>query len=52
MTAGADLTGLNTLQLHATAQHLVTVISVDQLQAEIAALEEGAVPHVLGGAVM
>ena len=49
MTAGTDLTGLNTLQLHATAQHLVTVSSSDQLQAEIAALEEGAVPHVLGG---
>ena len=49
MTAGTDLTALNTLQLQATAQHLVTVTSVDQLQAEIAALEEGAVTHVLGG---
>ena len=49
MTAGADLTALNTLQLHATAQRLVTVASSDQLQAEIAALDEGVVPYVLGG---
>ena len=49
MTAGADLTALNTLQLHATAEHLVTVTSSDQLQAEIAALDEGVVPYVLGG---
>jgi UDP-N-acetylmuramate dehydrogenase len=49
VTAGTDLTALNTLQLHARAQHLVTVTSSDQLRAEIAALEEGAVPHVLGG---
>ena len=49
MTAGTDLTALNTLKLHATAQHLVTITSSDQLQAEIAALDEGNVPHVLGG---
>ena len=49
MTAGTDLTALNTLQLHATAQRLVTVASSDQLQAEITALDEDAVPHVLGG---
>ena len=49
MTAGTDLTALNTLRLQATAQRLVTITSSDQLQAEIAALDEGAVPHVLGG---
>ena len=47
--AGADLTALNTLRLNATAEHLVTVTSSDQLRAEIAALDEGTVPHVLGG---
>ena len=49
MTAGTDLTALNTLQLNAEAQHLVTITSSDHLRAEIAALDEGAVPHVLGG---
>jgi UDP-N-acetylenolpyruvoylglucosamine reductase len=49
VTVGTDLTALNTLQLHATAQHLITVASSDQLQTEIAALDEGAGPHVLGG---
>ena len=49
MTAGTDLTALNTLQLQATAQRLVAVTSSDQLQTEIAVLDEGAVPHVLGG---
>ena len=49
MTAGADLTALNTLQLHSTAENLVTVTSSDQLQVEIVALDEVAPPHVLGG---
>ena len=49
MITGTDLTALNTLQLHATAQHLVTITSSDHLRTEIAALDEGAVPHVLGG---
>ena len=49
MTARTGLTALNTLQLHASAERLVTVTSLDQLRAEIAALDEGAVPHVLGG---
>ena len=52
MTAGTDLTGLNTLQLHATAQHLVTVTSLDQLRAEIAALEGVRCPMCWVGAVM
>ena len=49
MTALADLTALNTLQLHSTAENLVSVTSSDQLQVEIASLDEIAVPHVLGG---
>ena len=49
MTAGIGLTALNTLQLHASAERLVTVTSSDQLRAEIAELDEGTVPHVLGG---
>ena len=49
MTAGTDLTALNTLQLHATAQHLVVVTSTEQLQAEIGALDADTERHVLGG---
>ena len=49
MTAGTSLTALNTLQLHASTERLVTVTSSDQLRAEIAALDEGTVPHVLVG---
>ena len=49
VTAGTGLTALNTPQLHASAERLVIVTSSDQLRAEIAALDEGAVPHVLGG---
>ena len=49
MTAGTDLTALNTLQLNATAQHLVVVTSTEQLQAEIGALDADTERHVLGG---
>lgn len=49
MTATADLTALNTLQLAATAQRLVTVTSQEQLRAELVQPATAVPINVLGG---
>tara|TARA_B100001063_G_scaffold244287_1_gene276709 strand:- start:162 stop:1172 length:1011 start_codon:yes stop_codon:yes gene_type:complete len=49
VTATADLTALNTLQLAATAQRLVTVTSQEQLRAELVQPATAVPINVLGG---
>ena len=49
MTATANLAALNTLQLAATAQRLVTVTSQEQLRAELAQAGAAEPINVLGG---